>query len=285
MDMDPLNHVPLIFTGENQAVPVQIQRGAGPAWKTLNDARLPRGGEKWKGLLLHLSGRRGIEASGMVRDWHGRRCCWAFKTLPRKELFVPKNSQQRFVAVQGGRSWCENLRFFLGRRLQNFWFSFFFGKSYLDPLSVSQELWLRPVQCWLGTAATASARRAAAAPNPRRPDTRGAAWTLNARAWRAFITLATHELVRGFSSHLSQGKFDSSLSLSLLLLPLGYSSNPSIAEGLRMCNFWISFYLPPDPVVIMLVIHPDGNQCLLGRKKIFPTGMFSCLAGFIEPGK
>uniref|UniRef100_A0A665U5X6 NAD-capped RNA hydrolase NUDT12 n=2 Tax=Echeneis naucrates TaxID=173247 RepID=A0A665U5X6_ECHNA len=40
-----------------------------------------------------------------------------------------------------------------------------------------------------------------------------------------------------------------------------------------------------DPVVIMLVIHPDGNQCLLGRKKIFPARMFSCLAGFIEPGE
>ncbi|CAK6976185.1 peroxisomal NADH pyrophosphatase NUDT12 [Scomber scombrus] len=40
-----------------------------------------------------------------------------------------------------------------------------------------------------------------------------------------------------------------------------------------------------DPVVIMLVIHPDGNQCLLGRKKVFPPGMFSCLAGFIEPGE
>ncbi|XP_070690423.1 NAD-capped RNA hydrolase NUDT12 isoform X2 [Pempheris klunzingeri] len=40
-----------------------------------------------------------------------------------------------------------------------------------------------------------------------------------------------------------------------------------------------------DPVVIMLVIHPDGNQCLLGRKKIFPAGLFSCLAGFIEPGE
>ncbi|XP_041642609.1 peroxisomal NADH pyrophosphatase NUDT12 [Cheilinus undulatus] len=40
-----------------------------------------------------------------------------------------------------------------------------------------------------------------------------------------------------------------------------------------------------DPVVIMLVIHPDGNQCLLGRKKIFPAGLFSCLAGFVEPGE
>lgn len=34
----------------------------------------------------------------------------------------------------------------------------------------------------------------------------------------------------------------------------------------------------------MLVLHPDGNQCLLGRKKIFPAGVFSCLAGFVEPG-
>ncbi|XP_078531581.1 NAD-capped RNA hydrolase NUDT12 [Lissotriton helveticus] len=40
-----------------------------------------------------------------------------------------------------------------------------------------------------------------------------------------------------------------------------------------------------DPAVIMLVVHPDGNHCLLGRQKRFPTGMFSCLAGFVEPGE
>ncbi|OWK51703.1 Peroxisomal NADH pyrophosphatase NUDT12 [Lonchura striata] len=40
-----------------------------------------------------------------------------------------------------------------------------------------------------------------------------------------------------------------------------------------------------DPVVIMQVIHPDGNHCLLGRQKRFPPGMFTCLAGFIEPGE
>lgn len=40
-----------------------------------------------------------------------------------------------------------------------------------------------------------------------------------------------------------------------------------------------------DPVVIMLIVHPDGNHCLLGRQKRFPPGMFSCLAGFIEPGE
>ncbi|KAL1268942.1 hypothetical protein QQF64_031231 [Cirrhinus molitorella] len=31
--------------------------------------------------------------------------------------------------------------------------------------------------------------------------------------------------------------------------------------------------------------NPHGNHCLLGRKKIFPPGMFSCLAGFVEPGE
>ncbi|XP_057240703.1 NAD-capped RNA hydrolase NUDT12 isoform X1 [Malurus melanocephalus] len=40
-----------------------------------------------------------------------------------------------------------------------------------------------------------------------------------------------------------------------------------------------------DPVVIMQVIHPDGSHCLLGRQKRFPPGMFTCLAGFVEPGE
>jgi NAD+ diphosphatase len=35
-----------------------------------------------------------------------------------------------------------------------------------------------------------------------------------------------------------------------------------------------------DPVVIMLVT--SGDRCLLGRQKQFPTGMWSCLAGFVE---
>jgi NAD+ diphosphatase len=40
-----------------------------------------------------------------------------------------------------------------------------------------------------------------------------------------------------------------------------------------------------DPVGIMLVISEDGTQCLLGRKPIFPAGMYSCLAGYMEPGE
>jgi NAD+ diphosphatase len=38
-----------------------------------------------------------------------------------------------------------------------------------------------------------------------------------------------------------------------------------------------------DPVVIMLVVHE--GKCLLGRKSVFPPGMHSCLAGFLEPGE
>ena len=38
-----------------------------------------------------------------------------------------------------------------------------------------------------------------------------------------------------------------------------------------------------DPAVIMLV--SDGERALLGRNKNFPPGMFSTLAGFVEPGE
>jgi len=38
-----------------------------------------------------------------------------------------------------------------------------------------------------------------------------------------------------------------------------------------------------DPVVIMLAT--DGDRCLLGRQRRFPKGMYSALAGFVEPGE
>ena len=38
-----------------------------------------------------------------------------------------------------------------------------------------------------------------------------------------------------------------------------------------------------DPVVIMLAVH--GDRCMLGRQEIWPKGMFSALAGFLEPGE
>ncbi|HXF53653.1 MAG TPA: NAD(+) diphosphatase [Hyphomicrobiaceae bacterium] len=40
-----------------------------------------------------------------------------------------------------------------------------------------------------------------------------------------------------------------------------------------------------DPVVIMLIIDPSGERCLLGHEARFHEKMFSALAGFIEPGE
>ena len=38
-----------------------------------------------------------------------------------------------------------------------------------------------------------------------------------------------------------------------------------------------------DPAVIMAVTH--GDRCLLGRQKSWPKGLYSTLAGFVEPGE
>ncbi|MEM8700115.1 MAG: NAD(+) diphosphatase, partial [Pseudomonadota bacterium] len=38
-----------------------------------------------------------------------------------------------------------------------------------------------------------------------------------------------------------------------------------------------------DPVVIMLAVR--GERCVLGRQPRFVEGMYSCLAGFVEPGE
>jgi len=38
-----------------------------------------------------------------------------------------------------------------------------------------------------------------------------------------------------------------------------------------------------DPAVIMVVTH--GDRCLLGRQKSWPEGLYSMLAGFVEPGE
>ncbi|BCH64537.1 NADH pyrophosphatase [Agrobacterium vitis] len=40
-----------------------------------------------------------------------------------------------------------------------------------------------------------------------------------------------------------------------------------------------------DPVVIMMTVDEDNDRCLLGRGAHFPEGMYSCLAGFVEPAE
>jgi NAD+ diphosphatase len=59
-----------------------------------------------------------------------------------------------------------------------------------------------------------------------------------------------------------------------------------LAEGgwRRHCPSCKSEHFPrTDPVVIMLAI--DRDRCLLGRQSRFAPGMWSCLAGFVEPGE
>jgi NAD+ diphosphatase len=52
----------------------------------------------------------------------------------------------------------------------------------------------------------------------------------------------------------------------------------------RVCRACGGRHFPrTDPVVIMLIT--KGNKVLLGRSPAWPEGMYSCLAGFVEPGE
>lgn len=64
----------------------------------------------------------------------------------------------------------------------------------------------------------------------------------------------------------------------------GAASLPSHAGWQRHCPACGADHFPrTDPVVIMLITR--GNSALLGRSPGWPAGMYSCLAGFIEPGE
>jgi NAD+ diphosphatase len=62
---------------------------------------------------------------------------------------------------------------------------------------------------------------------------------------------------------------------------------PSVAKDggwKRQCPSCEAEHFPrTDPVVIMLAYH--GERCMLGRQERWPPGMFSALAGFLEPGE
>lgn len=64
----------------------------------------------------------------------------------------------------------------------------------------------------------------------------------------------------------------------------GQPSESINAGWQRSCPACRAQHFPrTDPVVIMLITH--GNRALLGRSPGWPEGMFSCLAGFVEPGE
>jgi NAD+ diphosphatase len=64
----------------------------------------------------------------------------------------------------------------------------------------------------------------------------------------------------------------------------GKPTKPAQAGWRRDCAACGGQHFPrTDPCVIMLAIH--GEQCLLARQTRFPPGMWSALAGFVEPGE
>ncbi|MDR5782838.1 NAD(+) diphosphatase [Caballeronia sp. LZ065] len=64
----------------------------------------------------------------------------------------------------------------------------------------------------------------------------------------------------------------------------GQPTDSAGAGWRRICGHCHAQHFPRvDPVVIMLVT--DGERCLLGRQPQFLPGMYSALAGFIEPGE
>jgi NAD+ diphosphatase len=64
----------------------------------------------------------------------------------------------------------------------------------------------------------------------------------------------------------------------------GHATEPVCAGWKRDCPACKTEHFPrTDPVVIMLIV--DGDNCLLGRSPRFAATMWSCLAGFIEPGE
>jgi NAD+ diphosphatase len=72
----------------------------------------------------------------------------------------------------------------------------------------------------------------------------------------------------------------------------GVCGGPTVSEQgghVRRCEICGAQHFPrSDPAVIVLVTHshPElAERCLLGRSARFPAGMYSTLAGFVEPGE
>jgi len=64
----------------------------------------------------------------------------------------------------------------------------------------------------------------------------------------------------------------------------GGASEPEDGGWRRRCPSCGALHFPrTDPVVIMLVTR--GERALLGRQRVWPPGLYSLLAGFMEPGE
>jgi NAD+ diphosphatase len=66
----------------------------------------------------------------------------------------------------------------------------------------------------------------------------------------------------------------------------GTPTKSAEAGNLRICentNCGQNYFPSMDPAIIVLVSFDE--YCLLGRQKIWPKGMYSTIAGFVEPGE
>ncbi len=66
----------------------------------------------------------------------------------------------------------------------------------------------------------------------------------------------------------------------------GHPTSPREGGHIRQCDnpqCEAQHFPRTDPAIIVLV--SDGDRCLLGRKDIWPEGVYSTLAGFVEPGE
>jgi NAD+ diphosphatase len=68
----------------------------------------------------------------------------------------------------------------------------------------------------------------------------------------------------------------------------GHATRSEEAGHLRVCgnpDCDARHFPRTDPAIIVLTTDRSGERALLGRQAVWPEGMYSCLAGFVEPGE
>lgn len=65
----------------------------------------------------------------------------------------------------------------------------------------------------------------------------------------------------------------------------GARTEPSPAGEIRRCTVCGAEHFPRNDPAIIVLVTDDRDRCLLGHQAQWPTGRFSTLAGFVEPGE
>jgi NAD+ diphosphatase len=111
----------------------------------------------------------------------------------------------------------------------------------------------------------------------------------------AALSGATPQELRGLLPKLPAGLAELTLSARALVLwharhrfcsVCGHPSRPRQGGHQRVCSrqeCHAEHFPRTDPCVLVLVC--DGDRCLLGRSRGWPAGMYSALAGFVEPAE